>query len=127
MTRDSRLNRGEGVMATQVRAAGAVEEDSNLAIVEPEVTVADREAGELDVAIAEPEVSSAPPAPHAKRPKGQSADDPLATDDPKSYPYDWATIIWLAVVHVGALAAPFVFTWKALGVCVFLAWLTGSI
>ena len=41
--------------------------------------------------------------------------------------YDWPVITWIVVVHLGALAAPFFFTWKALGLCAFLAWLTGSI
>jgi stearoyl-CoA desaturase (delta-9 desaturase) len=40
---------------------------------------------------------------------------------------DWPVTLWIVVVHLGALAAPWVFTWKAFWVAVFLAWLTGSI
>ncbi len=36
-------------------------------------------------------------------------------------------LVWIAVVHLSALAAPFYFTWKGLGVAAFLAWLTGSV
>jgi stearoyl-CoA desaturase (delta-9 desaturase) len=49
----------------------------------------------------------------------------------KSYPWslglDWPVFVWIVMVHGGALAAPFYFTWKALGVCLFLCWFTGSI
>lgn len=40
---------------------------------------------------------------------------------------DWPTAIWIGVLHVGALAGPFFFTWKALAVAAFLWWLTGGI
>ena len=40
---------------------------------------------------------------------------------------DWPIVIWIVVVHLGVLAAPFVFTWKALAIGVFMYWLTGSI
>ena len=40
---------------------------------------------------------------------------------------DWPIVAWVVMVHAGALAAPFFFTWKALAVAAFLAWLTGSI
>jgi fatty-acid desaturase len=53
--------------------------------------------------------------------------DLLTTDNPWAKGYDWPVVIWIAVVHLGALAAPFFFTWKALGLCAFLAWFTGSI
>ncbi len=39
----------------------------------------------------------------------------------------WAVIFWLAALHVGALAAPFTFTWQALVLVLFMHWLTGSI
>jgi stearoyl-CoA desaturase (delta-9 desaturase) len=41
--------------------------------------------------------------------------------------YDWPVLIWIAVIHVSALAAPFFFSWQGLVTCLFLAWLTGSI
>jgi stearoyl-CoA desaturase (delta-9 desaturase) len=40
---------------------------------------------------------------------------------------DWVTTTWTVVMHAGAIAAPFFFTWSALGVCIFLHWLTCSI
>lgn len=40
---------------------------------------------------------------------------------------DWPVVIWIAAVHVGLLAAPFFFTWKAVAVMAFLHWLTGGI
>jgi len=41
--------------------------------------------------------------------------------------YDWPVLIWIAVIHLSALAAPFYFTWQGLVACLVLAWLTGSI
>ena len=46
--------------------------------------------------------------------------DVLTVEDPWKLGYDWPVVIWIAVVHLGALAAPFFFTWKALGLCAFL-------
>ncbi len=40
---------------------------------------------------------------------------------------DWAVLSWLVVLHVGALAAPFFFTWQAVVLAVVLHWLTGGI
>src|ERR1700757_473694 len=59
----------------------------------------------------------------AKRRPGK----PLQEKDPWQGGVDWGTVIWFAIVHAGALAAPFVFTWKALGLFVGLYWLTGGI
>jgi len=39
----------------------------------------------------------------------------------------WAIIFWLVLIHVGALAAPFTFTWQGLAVAVVLHWFTGGI
>jgi stearoyl-CoA desaturase (delta-9 desaturase) len=50
-----------------------------------------------------------------------------AADDPFRHGIDWPVVAWIVIVHAGALAAPFFFTWKALGVAAFLAWLTGSV
>jgi stearoyl-CoA desaturase (delta-9 desaturase) len=36
-------------------------------------------------------------------------------------------ILWLVLLHGGALAAPFFFSWEALWVCLGLYWLTGSV
>ena len=40
---------------------------------------------------------------------------------------DWPGVIWIAVMHVGACFAPFVFTWQAVGLTVALIWFFGSI
>src|SRR5262245_61486846 len=40
---------------------------------------------------------------------------------------DWPIITWLGILHVGALAAPFCFSWSALAIVVVLHWLTGGI
>jgi stearoyl-CoA desaturase (delta-9 desaturase) len=40
---------------------------------------------------------------------------------------DWVVTFWTVVMHAGAIAAPFFFTWSALGVCIFLHWLTCSV
>jgi fatty-acid desaturase len=40
---------------------------------------------------------------------------------------DWPVVTWIALVHAGALAAPWFFTWKASGLFVVLAWITGSL
>src|SRR3954454_1143331 len=41
----------------------------------------------------------------------------------------WCAVIWIAVLHLGALLAllPGTFSWPALGVCLFLHWLTGGV
>ncbi|MCA9099997.1 MAG: fatty acid desaturase [Planctomycetales bacterium] len=40
---------------------------------------------------------------------------------------DWRVTIWLVVVHLGAIAGLFFFTWQALLLTVVLSWLTGGI
>ena len=40
---------------------------------------------------------------------------------------DWPAVLWIGVVHVCALAAPFFFTWKALGIFLLLSWITGGL
>ena len=40
---------------------------------------------------------------------------------------DWSVLGWMSLVHVGAVAAPFYFSWTALGVCLVFHWLTCSI
>lgn len=40
---------------------------------------------------------------------------------------DWPVVLWIGVVHLFALAAPFFFTWQALAVCVVLILATGSL
>ncbi len=40
---------------------------------------------------------------------------------------DWIVVAWIGAMHIGALAAPFFFSWQALAVCVALHWMTGSL
>jgi hypothetical protein len=35
---------------------------------------------------------------------------------------DWPTLIWIAGMHLAALAAPFYFTWSGLAICLSLCW-----
>jgi sn-1 stearoyl-lipid 9-desaturase len=41
-------------------------------------------------------------------------------------PLNWTTTFFMFAFHVGAVAALFMFSWKALAIAVFLWWLTGS-
>ncbi len=40
---------------------------------------------------------------------------------------DWPVVIGITAMHVGCLAAPFYFSWTALGASIILFWLTGGI
>jgi fatty-acid desaturase len=40
---------------------------------------------------------------------------------------NWVTLIFMALFHIGAIAALFFFTWKALFVAAFLWWISGSL
>lgn len=40
---------------------------------------------------------------------------------------EWPATIWIGLIHLGALAAPFCFSWQGLGIAVFLSWVTGSL
>ncbi|QDU30751.1 Fatty acid desaturase [Anatilimnocola aggregata] len=40
---------------------------------------------------------------------------------------NYASIIWIVLLHVGALAAPFYFTWEGLGLMLFMHWVTGCV
>ena len=40
---------------------------------------------------------------------------------------NWVTALFMAAFHVGAIAALFFFTWKALFVAMFLWWVSGSL
>jgi len=41
--------------------------------------------------------------------------------------FEWGTIFWIGLLHVGALAAPFFFTWQGLVLLVVLGWATGGL
>jgi stearoyl-CoA desaturase (delta-9 desaturase) len=40
---------------------------------------------------------------------------------------DWPTLLWITLIHIGALAAPFTFSWTGLLLVGLLYWLTGGI
>src|SRR5438876_36772 len=40
---------------------------------------------------------------------------------------DWPTVLWISLMHLGALAAPFTFSWTGLALVALLYWLTGGI
>jgi len=40
---------------------------------------------------------------------------------------DWVVLFWMIGIHLGCLAAPFYFSWPALGMAVGIYWLTSSI
>ena len=47
--------------------------------------------------------------------------------DVKTKKPKWETIGWIFLMHLGALFAPFTFTWPAFFVALFLVWLTGGL
>lgn len=55
----------------------------------------------------------------------------LSAHEPKSSRWanglDWFAILWIGAIHLGALAAVFVFTWKAFALFLALAWITGGL
>lgn len=55
----------------------------------------------------------------------QGSDNPLGKHF--SSGIAWESAIWIAVVHLGAIAAPWTFSWQGLGVMLFMYWLTGGI
>ena len=40
---------------------------------------------------------------------------------------EWPAVLWIGFLHLGALAAPFYFTWSGLVLFAFMSWLTGSL
>jgi stearoyl-CoA desaturase (delta-9 desaturase) len=40
---------------------------------------------------------------------------------------DWVTLVWMVAIHAGCLAAPFFFTWEAIGIALVAHWLTASV
>jgi fatty-acid desaturase len=46
---------------------------------------------------------------------------------PEVYYVQWAPATWLIVLHLGALFAPWTFTWSGLALAVVLHWMTGSL
>jgi sn-2 palmitoyl-lipid 9-desaturase len=44
-----------------------------------------------------------------------------------SHGLDWPNVLWIVALHLGALAAPFVFTWQGLVTFFILSWITGGL
>ena len=44
-----------------------------------------------------------------------------------SFGLDWPGVIWIAVMHIGACVAPFVFAWQSVFLTLGLIWFFGSI
>ena len=42
-------------------------------------------------------------------------------------PFDWVNVVYFGAIHVAALAAPWFFSWSAVGVFFLLYWLTASV
>ena len=51
----------------------------------------------------------------------------FSNDKTFTQPIIWLTTIFLALFHIGAIAALFTFSWKALAVAVLLYWIAGSL
>src|SRR5437868_6797613 len=58
--------------------------------------------------------------PAAKKPEPEQAQKPQRL-------INWPNVIWLAILHVGCLAAPFIFSWQAVLLTLVLHWITGGI
>jgi stearoyl-CoA desaturase (delta-9 desaturase) len=46
---------------------------------------------------------------------------------PEFYRIQWGTTAWLVALHLGALAAPWTFSWSGLFLCLFIHWINGSL
>ncbi|MGI9457053.1 MAG: acyl-CoA desaturase [Aeoliella sp.] len=85
-----------------------------------------------DAAVAVPIVKKRParPVPKTEEPSAPEFVDgrPSSnTSETWKLGLDWPVVIWIGVIHVFALAAPFFFTWQALVVCAALILATGSL
>jgi fatty-acid desaturase len=52
---------------------------------------------------------------------------PKESPVPTVWNVNWGPAIWLIALHVGALYAPWSFTWSGLGLAVLFHWMTGSL
>jgi stearoyl-CoA desaturase (delta-9 desaturase) len=103
-------NNGAARVATDLRNDELTEEDSY---------EFDSNAGKEDLADVAASASEAQPAPLAS---------PFRSHSTRwSNGFDWATIVWVAALHLGALAAPFFFSWQAVVLTLVLCWMTGSL
>jgi stearoyl-CoA desaturase (delta-9 desaturase) len=75
----------------------------------------------------EPARRGADPKPDPERGDGP----PLVWPRPRSIRWsrglEWANVLWIGLLHVGALAAPFWFSWQGLAAVAVLAWVTGGL
>jgi len=46
---------------------------------------------------------------------------------PEVYHIQWGATAWLVALHLGALAAPWTFSWSGLFLCVLIHWINGSL
>ena len=106
-------------MATELEAADSVMEVAPFPAIEREA--GDREAGDRGPHYVVP-VDEAVAAIDGKR-----QEDRLTFKDPWQLGYDWPVVIWIAVVHLGALGRAVFLHLEGPGLCAFLCWLTGSI
>ena len=77
-----------------------------------------------------PSAPSHKPAKSSNRrsPSRRRPERPKLTNEEHSQRYiNWPNAIWLGVVHLGCLAAPFVFSWEAFALTLLLHWITGGI
>jgi stearoyl-CoA desaturase (delta-9 desaturase) len=77
-------------------------------------------------AVATPSPSSTePPAPAETSPES-----PVSSSAPAGRwrnGLEWPAVLWIGLIHVGALAAPFCFTWAGLWTALALSWVTGGL
>jgi stearoyl-CoA desaturase (delta-9 desaturase) len=63
----------------------------------------------------------------AAKPVVETAAKPMFKARPDSPGINWWIAGWIGLIHLGVLAAPFTFTWEALGLVVLLHWITGGL
>jgi stearoyl-CoA desaturase (delta-9 desaturase) len=68
-----------------------------------------------------------PPRPRARPQQGQADPSPRANVWEGWSAINWASTIWIVLLHVGAVAALFHFSWIGLGLFFLLHWMTASL
>ncbi|QGJ71167.1 Palmitoyl-monogalactosyldiacylglycerol delta-7 desaturase [Planctomycetales bacterium 10988] len=66
-------------------------------------------------------------APQESKKKRSKYKEPARIDMRETNGIDWVTTGWFSLLHVGALAAPFFFSWQGVGLFVLLWWITGGL
>ena len=64
---------------------------------------------------------------HSDKHKGPMTIDDLGKTAAADNEINWVTATFMALFHVGAVAALFFFSWKAFFVALFLYWVSGSL